>query len=54
MSMKFKYQEDMDIIKNEHNCDCPNKDLKTIEDFVFKHMQKRGEKKINEKRKRRK
>ena len=28
MGKKFKYQEDMDIIKNEHNCDCPNKDLK--------------------------
>ena len=33
MGKKFKYQEDMDIIKNEHNCDCPNKDLKAISPF---------------------
>ena len=33
MSKKFKYQEDMDIIKNEHNCDCPNKELKAINPF---------------------
>lgn len=33
MGKKFKYQEDMDIIKNEHNCDCPRKDLKAIYPF---------------------
>ena len=33
MGKKFKYQKDMDIIKNEHNCDCPNKDLKAITTF---------------------
>jgi hypothetical protein len=33
MGKKFKYQEDMDNIKNDHNCDCPNKDLKAITPF---------------------
>ena len=33
MAKKFKYQEDMDIIKNEHKCDCPSKDLKAITPF---------------------
>lgn len=33
MSKKFKYQEDMDAIKNEDNCDCPAKELKAIVDF---------------------
>jgi hypothetical protein len=33
MRKKFKYQEDMDIIKYEYNCDCPNKDLKAIISF---------------------
>lgn len=33
MSKKFKYQEDMDIIKSVHNCDCPNKELKAITPF---------------------
>lgn len=39
MGKKFKYQEDMDIIKNEHNCDCPNKDLKAIISFeVYRYV----------------
>jgi hypothetical protein len=33
MGKKFKYQEDMDNIKNEHKCECPNKDLKAISPF---------------------
>jgi hypothetical protein len=33
MNKKFKYQEDMDIIKNDHKCDCPNRELKAITPF---------------------
>lgn len=30
---KFKYQQDMDMIKNQFNCDCPDKDLNLIDNY---------------------
>ena len=35
MSKKFKYQQDMDTIKSDHECDCPGTDLKAIIPFLF-------------------
>lgn len=34
MDKKFKYQMDMDIIKDECNCECPNKSLNVINSFM--------------------